>query len=257
MMKWIASVIASVVFLFSGSWSQADEKKYSIQDIEALVKNESWSELVQHLEDILPAKRDKKWQQIVEKGVLGYIETLNTDKNPFAALIMADRYTKRYSFLKKSKAFMAKRSKVGLKGFEECYDQSYGGGECSDRFLPFVEGDLGNVDLSLKAGQLVILKQHHYFAIPFFRHAVVWAKGSKKVCEADRLWDSLMAALKLPTSYKKLVPAAQEVCRTCWPTMKEDLINRFDEGGSYYQTNLCPVLKEKKSPLASKCGGVK
>lgn len=247
----MSAVLALLLTLLGGA-VRAEEKRYSMKDLEALARSESWGELLQHLEDVPPAKRDAAWQRIAEKGALGRIGALSTDKDPLWALVTADGLTKRYPFLKKSRSFMSKRAEVGLKGFEACYEHSYSGGPCSDRFLPFVEADPGNVDFALKAGQLVIRKQHHYFAIPYFKWAVVWAKGSKKVCEASRLWDALSAAFDLPKSFKTLVPAAQDVARTCWAHVREDLEARVDKS-SYWKENLCPVLKEKKSKAAAKC----
>lgn len=243
-----------LIFSLAAAPSAAEEKKYTMKDLEALAKSESWSELGGHLEDIAPAQRSAKWKKIVEETALNQLQAEKEDNNPFAGLIVADGYTKRFVFLKKSRKFMDKRAEVGLKGFESCYQMSYSGGPCNERIRPFVEADPGNVQFALKAGQLVIRNQNHYFSIPFFRLAVVWAKGDKKTCEASRLMEALEAALGLPASYTKLVADAKETAKTCWPTLRGSLLAKL--GGvtptSYLATNLCPIVKEKKE-TSRKC----
>lgn len=252
-----AQAVALAAILAAGP-ALAEEKKYTIQDLEALAKSESWSELVQHLEDIAPAARDSKWQKIAERGILGQLDAMKADKNPFGALIWADSFTKRYPWLKKNKGFMKRRAEMGLKGFELCYDHSYSGAPCNERILPYVEADPGNVDFALKAGQLITRKQHHYFAMPLFALAVGWSKGAKKICEADRVSGAMLAALKLPQSYTAQVKAAQDVARACFGPFKRALLDGVDEKNSYFLTNACPLLREKKAldgRQAPKCKG--
>jgi len=231
----------------AGRSAGAEQKKYTMKDLEALVKSESWSELGGHLEDIAPAQRSERWKKIVEATALNLVQAEKADNDPFCGLVLADGMTKRFAFLKKSRPFMDRRAEVGLKGFEVCYAHSYSGGPCNERILPFVEADPGNVDFALKAGQLVIRNQNHYFSIPFFRLAVVWAKGEKKTCEASRLGEALYAALRLPASYTKLVADARETARTCWPTLRGGLLKQLAAAdSSYLVANLCPVVKEQK-----------
>ena len=242
-----SAVAVGLAAILAAAPAAAEEKRYTMQDLEALAKSESWSELVQHLEDIAPAARDKKWQQIAERGILGQLDSMKSDKNPFGALIYADGFTKRYPWLKKNRGFMKRRAEAGLKGFELCYEHSYSGAPCNERFLPYVEGDPGNVEFALHAGQLVTRKQHHYFAMPLFALAVAWSKGAKKVCEADRLSGAMLAALKLPKSYTAQVKAAQEVARGCFGPFKRVLLDAVDEKNSYFLANACPLLQEKKA----------
>jgi hypothetical protein len=252
----VAWLVATALVLGAGP---VLAKKYTIEDLEALANSESWDELVSHLEDIAPAKRDKKWQGIAEKGAIGYVKNYKTDKNPLGGLFAADGLTKRYGLLKKSKPFMSLRAEVGLKGFEACFDMSWSGAECGDRFLPFIEADQGNAELAQKAAQLIIRKQFAYFSIPYYKLAVDWGKASKKVCTTPRLAEAVAAALGLPSD-NKLVQPAQAVAEACFDHLKEGLTDKFAEGNSYFVENSCPLLKKKKAltkTQEAKCGGSK
>lgn len=238
--------------LLVASPAVGEEKKYTMQDLNALAKSESWRELVAHFEDIPPAQRNKVWEAIVVKGMKGLLRSLNEEKNAFGMLMVADGSTRRYPFLRKEKEFMSLRASTGLKGFETCYQESYSGGGCSERFLPFVEADTGNVELATKAGQVVIRNQNHYFAIPYFDLAVTWAKGDPKVCKASRLSEALNAALAVPKSMTKLVAAARNTAKLCWPTLQKDLLKTLADGNRSVVDSLCPVIKEVKAS-APKC----
>jgi hypothetical protein len=43
----------------------ADDKKYTLQDLQVLEKSKAWPELFGHLEDVAPAQRDAAWNQLV------------------------------------------------------------------------------------------------------------------------------------------------------------------------------------------------
>jgi hypothetical protein len=224
----------------------AEEKKYTMADLEALAKNESWGELLPHLEDIAPAQRNQKWQAVVERCAAGSIKSFKKDRNPFAALAYADGLTKRYGFLKKSKPFMAIRAEAGLKGFAACFEERYG--RCDERLLPFVEED-GSFELAVNAAGLMMRHQHHYFALPYYKLA--WDRGKAKVCSAKRLDEAVIAGLSLPDDDKKL-PIATALAESCFTQLKAALLK-----GSFsdkrYKARVCPILK-KKAPKKDQCG---
>ncbi|MBT4762805.1 MAG: hypothetical protein HOO06_14005 [Bdellovibrionaceae bacterium] len=72
------------------------EKKYSLTDLEALQKSNSWKELLEHIEDVVPAKRDKKWNEILntalEKGLDDFIKKDHSYELQFFTRRFMDRY---------------------------------------------------------------------------------------------------------------------------------------------------------------------
>ncbi len=226
--------------------ARAEEKKYTMADLEALAKSESWAELLPHLEDIPPAQRNPKWQAVVERCAIGSIKGFKKDRNPLGALVHADGLTKRYTFLKKSKAFMSIRAEAGLKGFMACFEERYG--RCDERLLPFVEED-GSFDLAVSAAQLMMKHAAHYHALPFYKLA--WDRGKARVCGAKRLAEAVLAGLSLPDDDKK-VPLATSLAEACYAQLKDALLK-----GSFsdkrYKTRVCPILK-RRAPKKDQCG---
>ena len=250
----LAGLVGSAV---AGGAALAEDRKYSMADLEVLAEQKSYQELGAHLLDIAPAKRDKRWKQIVTQAALGLLSQQKSDRNPFAAMVFADGFSKQFPFLLKDKTFMKQRAEVGLAGFARCYKGSYSGAPCTDRFLPYVEADPKNVDLAVKAGQLVARNQFARAAIPFF--AVAVRAGKPKTCAVKRLRGALHSALALPDNYKKLIAAAQFVAKKCFKTMRSELVKKYKSGNRYVRDNLCALLKDKKAltkrQLAkSKCG---
>lgn len=66
-MKRLAITLAAlfVTGLYAGT-VHADDKKYSLQDLQALQKSKSWGELMAHLSDVAPAQRNADWNRLAE-----------------------------------------------------------------------------------------------------------------------------------------------------------------------------------------------
>lgn len=247
-------LVVVAVLMSSAAPAAAEAKRYSLADLQALLESQSWSELVGHLEDVAPAKRNAAWKTVVEAAAKGYVTHQKLDKNPLGALVAADLFTKRYTWIKKRKAFMEVRASAGIKGFKACLRLRYSG--CMDRLLPFVKADKGNVKLALDAAGLLAGSSPHYHAIPFFALAVRWSKKRAKICLTDKLDISMFAALNAPKSWKKLIKPALAVAELCWKTVKPDLLNHLDVDGAGYKANVCPLLRKRKAlsrAQAAKC----
>ena len=108
---------------------------YEMKDLEALEKQESWQEALDHLGDIAPSKRDKTWERIAEKSAIGVMGAIDPSKEgssrgygskvaPPRALAFADDFSAKYPVFKKSKTFMAARADAALKGFKYTFNNS-------------------------------------------------------------------------------------------------------------------------------------
>jgi hypothetical protein len=240
-MIWAALAAASCLVS-----SSALAKKYSITDLSALEEQSSWAEIVEHLDDVPPSKRTGPWQKICEKATVEYLSALDTDREPFAALMAADGFTKRYPQLKKSAAFMEKRADVGLKGFELCFKSSYSGEECHERLLGFVDADPKNASLALRAGKIVRLNQFAYVAMPYFKRAID-RQADAKACADEDLRLAVVAALGLPPDDPRMKDARALASGSCFAALSDAVMEEFNKNtkGSYYFDNACGFLKAK------------
>jgi hypothetical protein len=237
----MAALAAGALLLFSAI-AHAAEEKHSMDDLKALAGQEAWTELVQHLGDIPPAKRDEAWQKLAEQGAVGY---LDGEKNQWSAFMAADGLTKQFPTLKKSPVFMAKRGEVGLKGVETCYREDPGAyAECHKNALELIAAD-PSTDLAFKAGKVVRLNQNAAAAVPFFAKAMKGRKGAAE-CKDDDLKLAVIAGLGQPTEYSD-VPLAKEIAsEDCFDALKDALKTEMGSSGkgSYFFTNACGFLKE-------------
>jgi hypothetical protein len=167
---------------------------YTLDDLTALEQQRGWTELVDHLDDIPPAQRAAPWQGLAERGSVGLLTTLATDKEPFAAVAAADALTKRFPTLTSSASFMAKRAEVGLEAFKVCYQRSHSGAACTDRLIGYVQADPDNTALAMAAGRLIVVNQFPYVAVRAFKLAVVGKTGRARECADPELKRALRAA---------------------------------------------------------------
>jgi hypothetical protein len=233
--QWVAALL-----LVGSHNAWAADAKYSLEDLQALQKNEGWVELVEHLGDVPPSKRNAQWEAAAEAGAVGYLGTL-TDASQ--GLTASDDLIKRFPPLKKSKAFMAKRNDVGLAGFEACFRGGYDLGDCNKRLTEFAGND---AELNLKAGNLVIRQIFAYNAAPYFRRAMAGKAAGAAECKEETLQRATLAALGLPSSDAK-VADAQAVTEVCFAELKEPIINELAKNDSYMQASACPMMLKKNA----------
>lgn len=221
--------------LLAGSASAAPV--YTLTDLEALDKQGAWEELARHLEDIPPAKRDPKWQALLERTAVGLLGLRAAD--PASAVVTADFFTVRFPTVKKSKDFMTKRAAVGLAALETCKTAA-----CAEPFIDYVDADPKNADLAVKAGIIVAATDRPALAVAFFSRGL---RTKSKDCSHAALDRAVRLALELPPDHAR-VPEAQKIAsQLCWDALAESLVSQFAHAGKYYRRNTCGFLLEKKA----------
>ncbi|HEX2572197.1 MAG TPA: hypothetical protein VH877_21815 [Polyangia bacterium] len=230
---------------------------YEMADLKALEKQGSWQELVEHLEDIPPSKRNAEWQGIAERGCTSYLGTFEIKEDRDAALPLEEmgRLLKRYAFLKQSRPFMAKRAEVGLKSFQYSYSLSrHNRGD--DKWLTgleeFVQADTVTTDLPLRAAKLVVSRLVADTAFPFFKMAL--ARSGKAVCKEPEFHQTLVATLDEGVWLPEVTEIVQ---KTCWNEVKGPLLAALGKSESdSYREHVCPALQAKNAlnaELKAKC----
>ena len=48
----------------------AEDRRYTMKDLQALEKRETWNELIYHIKDIAPSERDAEWNRLLTKACL-------------------------------------------------------------------------------------------------------------------------------------------------------------------------------------------
>lgn len=70
---------------------------YSRADLDALERQQSWSELVDHLQDIPPGQRDGHWKALATEAVVGRLKALRGGRDKLKLAHQADEMTLRFS----------------------------------------------------------------------------------------------------------------------------------------------------------------
>lgn len=220
---------------------------YELADLKALESQQGWRELVEHLADVVPSKRDAEWKGIAERSLTALLDTLEVkdERKAQETLNVIDEQLKRWAWLKQSKPFLAKRADVGLKAFAMTFSSSRhttSDDPWRDRLKEFVAVDTLTADLPLRAGKLITSRLVADAAIPFFKPAL--AKGGKPLCKDADVQKALVASW-LEGSYKDDATAMTD---TCFDELKPLLVAELAKASfSARKNSLCPYLTAKKS----------
>ncbi|MBK8012625.1 MAG: hypothetical protein IPK13_14840 [Deltaproteobacteria bacterium] len=242
------SAIALATLAASASANAGD--KYTAADIQALVNEENWTEVLEHLSDIPPTKRDASWKTALEKAAVGHLTSVLASDQGYSSLGTADVLIGRYAALKKSQAFMKLRQDSGLKYFEQCFNNRYSGPECAEGLISFVKTDPTNDELAFRAGQMARMGAGYGPAAVLFEIAFK-TKARRKDCGDRQV--VIATTMTLGNLQEGDVPfeAAKKVAFDyCYDALKKDLLSEFNEASTYYLKATCPTLTKKKALTA-------
>ena len=221
---------------------------YELADIKALDKDQSWTDLVPHLNDIAPSKRDAEWKAIAERACAGLLEAseIKDERGAQSALYEIESLLKQFTWLKTSKVFMEKRAQVGFKAFGWTYSSSRhssGDDKWLDALKEFVALDTVTPDIALRGAKVVTARLIPIVAFPLLKTAL--AKGGKEVCKDKDLQQSLLGAVEEGSWEKENA----EMQTTCWAEFKPVLLAEVTKPDATrtLRIKLCPNLIERKA----------
>ena len=221
----------------------ANAKSNSIEDLRALVKTESWKELLRTVTDVPTAKRDKEWNEIVEKMAVALI-TAEGSADRRASL--SRELIAEYPHLKNSSAVANAGPKNNLADIEKCFGQKYNAEFCFEDLKKVVSADKKNKELPIEAAHLTVRNMTHWVAIEFYQEAI--KRGAQqKACTHSRISDAIISGLKLPEGEDRV--SAQKLSEECWAQQKDALVGEMakESPDSYYWQSFCPIALKKKA----------
>jgi hypothetical protein len=109
--------------------------KYTLDDLEALIKTEDFKELIGSVKDVPPSHRDERWRNIVIDGFIGYFKKIKKKSGLNISgftVRKADDFVDRmiydvredFPFLEKSDAFREKVKEMFLEMKKEEEDEA-------------------------------------------------------------------------------------------------------------------------------------
>ena len=243
-MRSLTVLVAVACLLLAPDPSRAD-RLYSMADLEALDRQDSWHELLLHAGDVPPSRRSDRWRQMVERAALGVLASHASEAE--SAWSFSDAVVRQYPLLKRSKRFMAQRAAVGVRGLEACLGHTEIG-PCVERAVAFVEIDPSAADTGLTMGKM-IARHVPAAAVRVFRRALT-IRHAIKDCSGDLLARSVGDALSLDPANSHVADARAIGADLCWDGLKDALVDRFIDGDRNFRRNACPFLLKKKNALS-------
>ena len=222
------------------------DSPFTMADLKALEAKGQWRELVMHLDDIPPAKRDASWDALLNKAAPEFMAQSAKEKDAFEGFYMASHLVDKYPQLTKNKAFMEKRLEVSKSAFKECFAQSYRGARCLKAAQEFVATGENNPDSAFAIAKVVRLGQNANVAIPFFQKGVEGRKAGDALCADEDLKLSVLSALALPSDYDNAKVGRAVASGVCFDKLRPAIEGELkDSSTGYYPENACAVLKTK------------
>jgi len=222
----------------------AENKKYTLEELNALAVQEEWQEFLSHAKDVSPKNRKKTWNENLERAAIGVL-TDASKKSPIEAFSWANHLADQFKTLKKSKPYMKHRGEIGIKALKDCFSNRYAAQSCFKAMTDFVAGDANNVQLNYTAGKLARLNMNSVTAVPFFAAAVknAGAQKGQEICNDNDIEIAVIAGLNLPSSYDNVAPS-KVLLKRCFDALKKPVFEEFLKGGSYNAQNTCDIWKK-------------
>jgi hypothetical protein len=238
MVKHIALLVALVPVV-----AHADkDKKYTLADLKALVDGKSYTEALEHLDDISPSERKADWEDLAGRAAVGAVDHA---REPLQKLQLMIGIEEKFPSIVKHSKYNTVRTEVGPKGFAACFDASYDPGECRNFAIKFVDDDAANGKLALAMAKVARKGMFAYNSVPLFKRAVAANKGTA-TCKDEDLKLATVAALGLPGDDEQQVDG-RGLANSCWGDLRAPIIAALKEDDSgYTKTNVCEVLKAHK-----------
>jgi hypothetical protein len=241
MVKHIALLVALVALVPVVAHADKD-KKYTLADLKALVDGKSYTEALEHLDDISPSERKADWEDLAGRAAVGAVDHA---REPLQKLQLMIGIEEKFPSIVKHSKYNTVRTEVGPKGFAACFDASYDPGECRNFAIKFVDDDAANGKLALAMAKVARKGMFAYNSVPLFKRAVAANKGAA-VCKDEDLKLATVAALGLPGDDEQQVDG-RGLANSCWGDLRAPIIAALKEDDNgYTKTNVCEVLKAHK-----------
>ena len=247
-MKQSRALCVASILLVTSLASADKDKKYTLDDLKALVQQKSFQEALDHLGDIAPSERKADWQDLAGQVGVGVV---GNGKDALTKLAVMIGVEQQYPVVLKHAKYMSLRTELGPKGFDACWADG-DTQTCLDYATKFIDDDAGNGKLALAIAKIGRRNMNAYSAIPLFKRALVANKGTA-VCKDDDFKLAVTGALGLPPDFDNAV-TGRELATTCWSDLRKGVMDELakEDSGAYFKANTCQVAPAKKEQAASR-----
>jgi hypothetical protein len=245
----MTSRLAGSLVLLVAATAAAEERTYTIADLERLVAQSAWTEAAHHLGDIPPSKRAGAWIAVATKTAVGWAISSEKDgsRSGFSRILELEHL---YPELLASAGYVKARAPVMYELLEGCMEPHVVGAcmELAENAVKAVPGDRA---FALKVAKLarrnpVLFAED---ALPLFALAL-GAKDNATICNDEDLKLAVFAGLGLPDGEgdARLTQATSIAFESCWTALMKPILDELDKPGvaSDFRANTCKRLDARR-----------
>jgi len=243
---FITTALAVTVLAATAARADAD---LSIQDLQALDKQQQWSELLDSADHVKPAARTADWTRLVTAAathIAAQIEQAGTSglrqASSLVGVVPAAEH--KYGFLVRDAGYLAAKAKALQGVATACQRDAISGcgaivAALADGITRFPPGTARTIAL-LVADDLTPAESVHFWALA--------VDDDKEVCTHAPLGRAVLRALR-DAAAPRQVADAQRAATTCFAALEQALVDELvatkDDAKDrpLYLKNACPVLK--------------
>lgn len=249
-MKHLLALTALAAF---ATTAHADDKKYTMADLKALIEQKGYQEAIDHLKDISPSERKAEWIDIAGTAGAGIVTGAPDAETKLGFMVQVE---KDLPAILKSPKYLTARADAAGAAFNACFDHG-DFQQCRDYALVFVDNDPKNAKATLDVAKAVRRGMSHFGAVPFFKRALAAGKPAT-VCADEDLALAVISGLGLDEKDARLADS-QAIGTTCWKNVKDavlkELLSDSNKNGRFHD-NACAVAKANKAAtgdVATRC----
>lgn len=193
-----------------GGAARPPVRLHTLEDLEALERQQAWSELVEHLEDVAPSERDDRWKALMTHAVVSYLQAERASERRRGELVQkADALERRYPSLVSAPSFVAIRGDIAVAAIDACTSE----GSSWERCDSLANGLEGDPKRALLGAQEAARHGHRSLAMKLFR--IAGGSDAKAVCSNDQALSVMIEGISRPqgSRYHEDAQALQERCR--------------------------------------------
>lgn len=191
-LQWEPLALGCLITLMSSSAS-AEQEVYSLEDLQQLARQQAWTEVVAHLQDVRPTERDATWQTLVDQAGVAFLKSLTTTVSLEDVVGAGKALALQYPQLAKNPEFSSLYLANAEQYYAPCY--RYGNAACTNEFAQTLIHFSAAADVMLQQGQLALRQVSYTASVPFFAQAV---KDNPAYCKEADVAKGVLETLALP-----------------------------------------------------------
>ncbi|WP_337737150.1 hypothetical protein [Photobacterium sp. MCCC 1A19761] len=224
---------AAISLTLVAATAQAEPQVYSLDELQQLARQQAWTEVITHLQDVSPAERGVTWQALVDQAGVAFLKSLTATVSLEDVVGVGKGLTLQYPQLVNNGEFTAIYLAQAEQYYAPCY--RYGNAACTHEYAQTLTHFSAPADMLFQQGQRALKQVSSTASVPFFAPAV---QRNAAYCQEADVAKGVLETLALPKHqhYQAALAVATQHCRDHKLTGADGYLKHSSE----VQEALCP-----------------